>query len=346
MTESTKIWYKALITVAIGIIVAVLLFKNDFDINALQSINFDMRALVGISLAVLCMLGREIGMAWRFRTLSYNRLSFYSAIKLTMLCEFMSCITPTSVGGSASSAIFMTRYGISGGRSTAIMIATLFLDELFITLIVPACFLLIPYLELFGFEQTDIAHDLQVGFWSVYGIIVAWCTLLGIGLFKSPTTIKKLLTAIFSLPILKRWYNKVNAVGDDLVTSANELKSYPTHVWIKAFAATTLSWISRFVTVNALIWGLIAGTDQLLALGRQVVVWVLLMFTPTPGGSGLSEWIFTKYYGDIVYSASTILIIAILWRIITYYAYLVIGIPLLPTLYKKQHLSDTTKRVP
>ncbi len=335
MSPHAKTWIKIAIPVIIGVAVAILLFHNDFNAETLRMVDFDSRAWCGIGLALLCVCGREAGMAWRYRTLSGDRLSWKASLRVTMLCEFTSCITPTSVGGSAASAIFMTRNGLTAGRSTAVMLTTLFLDELFITLIVPITFLLIPYRELFGFGNEALAHDLQLGFWLVYGILAAWSLVLWLGLFVAPSSIKKILVKVFSLPLIRRWKPAIEEAGDDIITTARELRSCPFSIWIKSFGATALSWMSRFLTVNALLWGFVAGADQILALGRQIAVWVLLMFTPTPGGSGMSEWIFTKYYGDIIASATIIMIIALLWRILTYYLYLIIGIPLIPSLSKK-----------
>ena len=47
---------------------------------------------------------------------------------------------------------------------------------------------------------------------------------------------------------------------------------------------------------------------------------------PYTGGSGLSEWLFSEYYGDIVPTAGMALMLAIMWRIISYYLYLGIGV--------------------
>ena len=74
------------------------------------------------------------------------------------------------------------------------------------------------------------------------------------------------------------------------------------------------------------------GTDryQWVILARQFVIWVVLMVSPTPGGAGLSEWLFSNYYGDLVGTAGMALILAVFWRIITYYLYLVIGAIVVP----------------
>ncbi len=78
------------------------------------------------------------------------------------------------------------------------------------------------------------------------------------------------------------------------------------------------------------------SADQLVVFGRQFVVWAILMFSPTPGGSGVSEWLFTEYYGDMLQNAGIALIIALFWRIITYYVYLIIGVCIVPSWLKKR----------
>ena len=60
------------------------------------------------------------------------------------------------------------------------------------------------------------------------------------------------------------------------------------------------------------------------------------MVSPTPGGSGISEWLFTNYYGDLINSMSMALILALTWRIVSYYVYLAIGICLIPSYFSKR----------
>ncbi|MDE6041494.1 MAG: flippase-like domain-containing protein, partial [Muribaculaceae bacterium] len=93
---------------------------------------------------------------------------------------------------------------------------------------------------------------------------------------------------------------------------------------------TTLSWFSRYFVVNALFWAFVPGVDQILVFGRQFVVWVVLMVSPTPGGSGVSEWLFTNYYGDLIGTVGLAAILALVWRLLSYYIYLIIGVSLLP----------------
>ena len=97
-----------------------------------------------------------------------------------------------------------------------------------------------------------------------------------------------------------------------------------------------MTWISRFLVVNALFWGFAEAAPQAVVFGRQFVVWTLLTISPTPGGSGISEWLFTTFYGDLLPNASMTLVIAIIWRLLTYYVYLLAGIIFLPLWMRKR----------
>ncbi len=118
-----------------------------------------------------------------------------------------------------------------------------------------------------------------------------------------------------------------------MVATSVELKTKPFRFWLEVFAGTALSWTSRYLVVNMLFLGFLPETlhDQWIILARQFVIWVVLMISPTPGGAGLSEWLFSEYYGDIIGTAGMALILAIFWRIITYYLYLLIGALIVPS---------------
>ena len=339
MNSGWKTLLKILLPIAIGGTVAFILFRNDFNPEALKSIHLDRKAWMGLALAVLFTFGREAGIALRFRTLTKGNLRVPQSFRVTFLCEFTSCITPTSVGGSAAGMLFLNREGIGLGRATTITLVTLLFDELFIVIAAPIIFAFISYKELFGFSSSATAHDLQVTFWIVYGIIAVWAAILWLGIFIVPYKIRNILLSIFSLPLLRRWKNSVEKMGDDLVTSSVNLRSVPRLLWLKVMGATALSWICRFLVVNTLLWGLAGNMEQLVVFGRQLIVWVLLMFTPTPGGSGISEWIFKEYYGDMLGTGALIMIIALTWRILTYYIYLAIGVFLLPSLTRRREHS-------
>jgi hypothetical protein len=328
--ESLKLIGKIAIPILIGIAVVAWLFGNEFNLSDIKQIEFTSTTAIGLGTALLFTFGRDFGMAWRFRSLTDEKLRWKAAAKVTMLCEFTSTITPTSAGGSALSMIFICREGISLGRSTAITVCTLFLDELFFVIFFPLLFLLVDSSTLFGFTDGAGAHKLQVAFWIVYGILVIITAALFLGLFFIPNKIANGLVKMFSIKLLRRWRKNVIELGENLIETSNQLRHKSAKWWIKPVSATIITWLSRFLVVNALFFAFFPDSNPLIIFARQLVVWALLLFMPTPGGSGLSEVLFKTYYSDIV-TGPLMMILAITWRILTYYIFLLIGFCMIPT---------------
>lgn len=326
--------WRVILPVIIGLCVIAWLFHNEFSVEVWKSVHFDSRVIICIALAWLFMAGRDFGLTWRFRSLTDKDITWKQALRVNFMCEFTSAITPSAVGGSSLGMIFLHHEGINLGRATTLMLTTLFLDELFFSLACPFIMLFIPQNELFGFSHNSFETGLKLVFWIVYGVLVAWTALLFLGIFVKPNGIKSALIFIFRFRWLRRWQPAVAALGDNMVAASRELRSRPAKWWLRVFSATILTWSSRFMVVNALFLGFVPSADQLVVFGRQFVVWVVLMVSPTPGGSGISEWLFTEYYGDMLHNAGIALIIALFWRIITYYVYLIIGVFLAPSMLK------------
>ena len=247
------------------------------------------------------------------------------------MCEFTSALTPSAVGGSSVAMVFMNMQGINFGRATTLMIVTLFLDELFFVLSCPIVAIITPIDSLFGSAlSTQFSVGIQWVFWGIYSAIALWTAILFVGIMIKPSLIKKLLVTLFALPLLRRWKPSVEKMTDNMVAASRDLRTRTLGWWLRAFAGTVLLWVPRYLLVVALFWGLLPGSDLWLVFARQAVVWLVLMVCPTPGGSGLGEWLFTLYYADMIPVATLAMVIMLLWRIVSYYVYLIVGITLVP----------------
>lgn len=335
--------WKILLPVIIGLSVVACLFYREFNAGVWEAVHFNGRMIACIGLACVFMLGRDAGLSWRFHTLTDHHLSWPQAIRVNYLCEFTSCITPSAVGGSAMSMVYMNREGIELGRATTLMMTTLFLDELFFVVSLPIVMLLIPYKELFGFGDSTFTVGLQTVFWIVYCGITLWTLLLFFGIIVRPHAIRAMLNRLFSLRWLRRWAVRADELGGNMEATGTSMRRRPLRWWLEIFGGTALSWMSRYLVVNALFLGFAPSADQLVVFARQFVVWIVLIASPTPGSAGISEWLFTTYYGDLLDNASMALVIALFWRIIGYYAYLFIGACIVPGWLKKLKPKHSTK---
>lgn len=337
MKSTLSLLLKTLLPVAIGVGVVAWLMGSEFSLSQFRNIPWTMHTVTALLVAALFVVGREAGMMWRWRVLSDRRISWLGTLKVTMMCEFTSAVTPTTAGGSALSMIFLHREGLSLGHATSLTLVTLMLDELFVVIACPLLLLLVPASQLFGFSTGHLSDGTRTAFWIVYGGVCAVTLLLYAGAFVWQHRIASLINKVFSWRLLRRWQEKADETGRNLVATGRDLRTRPAAWWLEAMAATAMTWISRFLVVNALFWGFAEAAPQAVVFGRQFVVWTLLTISPTPGGSGISEWLFTTFYGDLLPNASMTLVIAIIWRLLTYYVYLLAGIIFLPLWMRKKH---------
>ncbi len=331
-----KTLLKIALPILIGLGVTAWLFCDEFSADSFRDFSWSPRVIVGLVLAVLFMIGRDFGLAWRFHTIASPDLSWLRAFKVDLMCAFTSAITPSAVGGSALAIFYLNREGVDLGRATALTLTTLFLDEMFFVVFCPLIIIFMPLDVLFGGSSTSFLEGIQIAFWLVYAGIVAWTIILFLGIIVMPHKVAVGLDKLFSVKLLRRWHAGAVTMGENMVATSRQIKEKPRRWWLNVFGATTLSWFSRYLIVNALFWGFCPEASPLLIFSRQFVVWVILMISPTPGGSGISEWLFTTYYGDLIGSVSIALVLALAWRLISYYIYLAIGVMILPSYFSKR----------
>jgi len=344
---------KIVLPILIGLGVVAWFIIREIDTDALGQLNFTWRALFWLFIAWCCMIGRDLGYIIRIRILSENDLTWRQAFRVIMLWEFTSAITPSTVGGTAVAVVFIHKEGITVGRSTSIVLATSFLDELYFVIMFPLILLIVGGDILFttSLQGTGIALLNNLVFVAVAGylIILAWVLLVGYGLFIDPVKIKNTIIWIFKLPFLKRWKNAAVRAGDDIVESSHELKRKPFIFWIKALFATFLSWTSRYWVINAILVAFFAINEHFLIFARQLVTWIMMIISPTPGGSGFAEIILGRYISDAIPAdpvnvQSLALAVAIIWRIISYYPYLIIGASIVPGWIQKKFVKPLAKK--
>ncbi len=326
--KSLKLSY-VLVPVLIGLSVVGWLFFQEFDPALFSDLRFSWQMCVGVALAFLFMLGRDGGLMWRFRWITDNAITWRQALRVCMLCEFTAAAAPAALGGSGLAVWFLNREGISVAKGTALTISCLFLDEVFLMIACMLPFLIFSFDELFG-NMAVLSLGVKLLFFGVYAVVVGWGLLLFVALFYRPEWVKHMLMAIFRLPGLRRWSKGIEVLSDNLVLSSREMSNKSFSFWLKAFGMTCLSWMSRYLVVNALLFAFSAQGSQLLAFARQLVLWLVLKVSPTPGASGVSEYMFQVYYADYFVVGGMALVVAFIWRIITYYMYLVIGVCVVP----------------
>ncbi len=264
-----------------------------------------------------------------------------------MLWEFTSAITPSAIGGTSVAILYVNKEGISVGRSSAIVMATSLLDELYFLIMFPLLLLFVKSSVLFGLGGVEgdvtFSNELFIIAMVGYSLKFLYVVVLSYGLFFNPRGLKWLLLMIFKLPILKRWKHGANDAGTEIIENSKDFKAKPFSFWFKAFIATILSWTSRYWVANTLLLAFFSISDHGIIFARQLVMWIMMLVSPTPGGSGFAEYVFTRYLGEFIPVEPIILgavaiAMAFIWRLATYYPYLIIGAIIFPRWIKSKFI--------
>jgi len=332
---------KMIYPILIGVGVVAYMIYDSFDVRAFDVVRFTWNSVFWLFVAIMFMAFRDIGYIIRIRILTDKDFTWRQALRVIMLWEFTSAITPSAVGGTGLAIIYVNKEGIGIGRSSAVVMATSVLDELYFIIMFPLLIVFLNVEKLFFIEDGSTFSSSFLYFAIVgYSIKFLYTLLLSYGLFKNPHAIKKIIVGIFKLRFLKRWKNGAEKAGNEIIDNSEELKKKPFSFWLKAFAATVFSWTSRYWVVNALFLAFFIVDDHVLLFARQLVMWIMMLVSPTPGGSGFTEYVFTEYLGDFLPAVGGITIVmATLWRLITYYPYLFIGAVLVPSWVRKKFVA-------
>ena len=290
-----------------------------------------------LALAVVFMFGRDLAYMWRIKILTKDKLTWKSSFYVIMMWEFASALAPGVASGSTVAMFILNKEKIPLGKSTAIVIVTTMMDNLFYVLMIPFVFLFISSSALFPSESA-VDKSIEFLFWSAYGIFFLLFLLLFVSIFFYPHFIKHFLSFIFRLLFLKKWRNGAIKTGEEVEITSKEFKKEKISFWFKSFLATFISWTSRYMVINCILAGFVSLTfsDHFFVLGKQFVLWLFMRVSPTPGGSGVAEYAFGELMTDFSDSAILLVSLAILWRLISYFPYLIIGAMILPRWIKKK----------
>jgi uncharacterized protein (TIRG00374 family) len=181
----------------------------------------------------------------------------------------------------------------------------------------------------FGLEPSDVVK-LQTAFYISYSLIAVYTFAMIYALFIRPRAFKWLLLKITSIRFLRKWRVSAFQHGNEIVWASEQLKGNTFGYWFKAIVSTIFVWSARYFLLNCLIAAFVDVSlpEHLLILSRNLIFWIVMLIAITPGGAGIVEMAFPSFFGLFLGSYSSIVVV--LYRLITYYPYLLLGSVFLP----------------
>jgi glycosyltransferase 2 family protein len=233
------------LAIALGLGAAFFLLYRNFDKDAFLNIVWSWQMFFWLLVALIMMALRDIGYIIRIRILSEKKISWRNCFDVIMLWEFASAITPSVVGGTAVAMFIVNKEGINLGKSSAIVLITALLDELFFVLMVPILFWFVGEAALFpvSLNLNVFGYELSTKgiFYLSYFIILLYVIIISYALIFRPRGFKWILLTIFKLPFIRKWRVKAAKTGQEIVDASAEIRTKPLSHWGKAFLATFLN---------------------------------------------------------------------------------------------------------
>lgn len=339
---------RIVIVIAISLLISGYLIYTSFNYEALKQIEWAPHAITWIAIGALMIVVRHIGYMYRLRLITDKKLSWRQSFNVISLWEFSSAVTPSTVGGAAVAIWFMKKENLSLGKSAATSMLTIFLDQVFLAIAGLLLFLVLGGNAMFAGDaqcrsQSDLPmmrafHNMQTVYFFGYGFFLILIAGLAYGLFVNAQAFKSLLSGIFSIPFLRRWKNDAIHTGDDMILTSQELKTKGKGFWWKAILSTGITWTAFFLIPMCIIHAFFdpSLSDAPVIFSRMFAIWMLMLLPISPGGAGIAELTFSAMMCDFT-APALVATLALIWRLLTFYPYLIAGVIILPRWINKKY---------
>ncbi len=326
---------RMILPILLGIAAVGYLFYRQFDLEQFREIHWSWRAFGWIGVAFGLLILRHLFYSFRLYYLTGGYFTWWKCIQLIILWEFSAAITPTSKGGPLVMMFVLTKEKLAAGRTAAAVIYAMVLDSGFFVLTLPLWLALygppMLYPGMHSFNDLNLAN---VAFFTTYAIMLVYWIVLMFFLFVKPQYAEGALDWLARRRFLKKVAPKLRRIGEEFARAADEMKQQDWRYHLRVIIGTVGAWTCKFIMINCLIIAIVPstpvdGATQAFIYARLVAMFIIMAFSPTPGGAGLAEMALVDFTSDYVPKGIG-LVVALLWRGMAYYGYLLLGAIVVP----------------
>ena len=272
------------------------------DINTLSSLTqFNPLAIIAALISISFGLFLDGLRLVQLVNISNEKISFSQALHVVFGNYFLALLTPGFSGGAIAQVLFLRHAEIPVGKATIIVIVRTILSIMFLIMCMPFIFM---------HETLMIISSLAF----LVILMLIWC-------FKH-----NYLDYLVIKFVRRLSYKKAKAFLSfyrDNKLAIKLLLASPLKM-LKVYITSGLSLLFIYAIVPILMFSLTDDFDGVLAMGRMIILNILLYFSPTPGGSGIAEGGFILLFNSML-PEGTVGIVAVTWRLIAEYIPFLIG---------------------
>lgn len=337
--DKRKIWSLIFFLINVVVIVAILIFqlKKEGGVASLSDLlEFEMRKKY-ILVACLCFLIANIASSLKlsiYHKRLQKRFRFGFCLKTQFISKYYAKVTPFGLGGQPYEVYYLKKNKVKTSNALTMVSSSYVSNKLMYALLALIMIITFRWNSLLMGQENNVKVI----------IILAVISFAILAVF---------LTFVILISVNKRLGNKIIAVFVSLLAKLNITKN-PRLLHLKimrpvlvfqrkmkkffsskgqTFVFLLLSLFEYVIeySVPFFVYSAFNGFDinvywQLLSI--SVIIELACRLIPLPGGSGLAELSFYAIFASL-FDANVLFWALILWRFITYYSYLIVGLAIM-----------------
>lgn len=319
-SDSFFSWRYIALSLSLSLIGLIVVLYYTYTPGTLERLQF--KRLPGLVIAFIVALLRMWFSAQRLRHLSEKAFSRIAAFRVSLVWDFASAVSPSTVGGAPAATYAMSKEDVSLGKSTAIVLYSVLLDQIWFAISIPVLIFLGFYFDIVPESVGIIGESVMV---VMYLVLLGYAAMLSYAVLINPASLRPIISSVFSIPVLRRFKDSVLSEIGNLEKTAFELKEQPPRFVAEAFFWTFWQWMGR-LWIPVIVILSFGHSDPFLAFLRSFAMNLAGFFMPTPGGSGGIEGLFAVFMASLMERASYIGLAVLMWRFMTYYINIILGI--------------------
>lgn len=251
--------------------------------------------------------------------------SFISMLKVGMIGQYYSALTPFATGGQPVQVYYLRKLGVPVSKSTTVLVFK-FIAWQMVVCCFAACSLIVNY-DFIATQMPQILVFTYIGLIINIGVVsvVAMVMINKDFLLKIAAFVINKLAKIRIIKDPEKSYLSANAYFTDVNESITTMYQHK----LKALNILIMSLLQFlcYMAVTYFIYRSLGLNDRSLTqlIMLQAVLYMTVSFVPIPGASLASEASFRIFFGA-AFPASLLFIAMLIWRALTYYSNIIIGV--------------------
>jgi uncharacterized protein (TIRG00374 family) len=248
------------------------------------------------------------------------------AIRVPLIGQLFNGITPFSTGSQPAQLFALVQSGVDAGRATSVLLMKFIVYQSMV--VINFIFAL-----LIGFHYiADKMHALSLFF--IFGFVIHFCVIVGLLMIMYWYSFtRKLVKMVFkpakwfiSAQKVERWEKiideKIANFYDESLRLRNDGK-----LLLKIVCLTLLQLTFYYLVPYFIILALgEKNISLLLVVTFHILIVMVISLFPIPGGSGGAEYSFSIIFSSFITNSSKLVLAMLLWRLLTYYLAMFLGL--------------------